>query len=301
MAATRSLPAPQEPFCDAFRALLPGLLAGRSRFDASEAQRLRARRARLSQSGTFVGHRRYERGDDLRHLDWSAYARTGELFTKQLEEEDLRSVAVAVDLSPSMLAGSPQRRVGALRVAAVVGGLALARLDGVDVIGPGASQPRRRFAGIGQLPALLEHLRAMPVVLVEPDAVSALVLASGGVGRLHWISDFAPPSLFERPLGALRRRGARVTGWLPSLPEDDAPASGGYLRVADPESGSELAVPVDRALQLELRRQLELLQRHQRQMFAEVGAPLVRWSFAERPVEAPRLADHVPIVSACAR
>lgn len=301
MAAAPDLPAAQEPFGAAFRAMLPGLLAGRSRFDASAAQRLRARRARLSQSGTFVGHRRYERGDDLRHLDWSAYARTGALFTKQLEEEDLRSVTVAIDLSPSLLAGAPQRRVGALRLAAVIGGLALSRLDGVTVVAPGASQPLRRFAGLGQLPTLLEHLRALPVASVEPAAVSALVLASSGVGRLHWVSDFAPPGRFERPLGALRRRGAKVTGWLPSLPEDARPPSDGYLRVVDPESGRALSVPVDRALHRELRRQLEQLQRRQRQMFAEHGAPLVRWAFAEQPLDAPRLQDHVPIVSACAR
>ena len=295
------LPALQEPFGAAFRALLPGLLAGRGRLDASEAQRLRARRARLSQSGTFVGHRRYERGDDLRHLDWSAYARTGELFTKQLEEEDLRSVTVAVDLSPSLLAGVPQRRVGALRLAAVLGGLALARLDGVAVVAPGAPQPQRRFAGLGQLPALLGHLRALPVASVAPEAVSAQVLATGGVGRLHWVSDFSPPRSFERPLTALRRRGARVTGWLPVIPADEAPPASGYWNVADPETGRELAVPVDRALSRELRRQLELLRRRQRQMFAEAGAPLVRWAFAAGPVDAPRLADHVPILSACAR
>lgn len=301
MRKRRALPPVQEPFCAAFRALLPGLLAARGPIEADRAERLRARRARLSQSGTFVGHRRYERGDDLRHLDWSAYARTGALFTKQLEEEDLRSVTVAVDLSPSLLAGAPQRRVGALRLGAVLGGLALARLDGVAVVAPGAPQPLRRFAGPAQLPAMLEHLRELPVTPVEPAAVGAEVLATGGVGRLHWISDFAPPEPFERPLGALRRRGARVTGWLPVLPEDDAPPSGGYLNVVDPEGGRELAVPVDHALHDELRRQLQALQRRQRQLFHEVGAPLVRWAFADRPVEAPLLADHVPIVSACAR
>ncbi len=217
MARAVALPAAEEPFCDAFRALLPRLLATRSRVDGSRVERVRARRAALSQSGTFVGHRRYERGDDRRHLDWSAYARTGELFTKQLQEDDRRAVTVAIDLSASMLTGAPQRRLGAMRLAAVIGGLALARLDGVTVLAPGADAPRQRFVGIGRLPALLEHLRALPVHDSDPAAVSALALEADAVGRLHWVSDFAKPRSFDRPLRALRRRGAKVTGWLPTL------------------------------------------------------------------------------------
>ena len=97
MARAVQLPTLQEPFPASFQALLPALLATRSHVDAGRVERLRARRAVLSQSGTFVGHRRYERGDDLRHLDWSAYARTGELFTKQLEDDDRRAVTIALD------------------------------------------------------------------------------------------------------------------------------------------------------------------------------------------------------------
>lgn len=301
MARRQQLPAAQEPFGKAFRDLLPALLATRSRIDAGKVERLRARRAVLSQSGTFVGHRRYERGDDLRHLDWAAYARTGELFTKQLQEDDRRAVTVALDLSASLLAGEPQRRVGAMRLAAVIGGLALARLDGVTVVAPGAANPCQRFVGVAQLPSMLDHLDGLPVVDVEPGAASALVLKGEAVGRVHWISDFAPPQDFERPLRALRRRGAKVTGWLPVVPDDEAPPAGGYLRIVDPETFRELSVPVDRALHRELRRQLLVLERQQRRMFAEVGSPLLRWSFAERPVDSPVLADHLPIVAACAR
>ncbi|MEC8252284.1 MAG: DUF58 domain-containing protein [Planctomycetota bacterium] len=294
-------PSPQAPFDAAFCDLLPTLISSKRQVDGGRAQQLRARRAVLSQSGTFVGHRRYERGDDLRRLDWSAYARTGELFTKQLEEDDRRAVTVAIDLSASMLAGDPQRRVGALRLAAVVGGLALARLDGVCIVAPGANAPTQRFAGVAQLPLLVEHLRGLPVTDAAPAAVSALVLSSDAVGRVHWISDFAPPREFERPLRALRRRGAKVTGWLPVVPQDEAPPSGGYLQVVDPETGRSLRVPVDQELQAALRRQLVSLKRQQQRMFAEVGSPLLRWPFATRPLDAPDLADHLAIVAACAR
>jgi uncharacterized protein (DUF58 family) len=294
-----SLPTVPEPFPASFRALLPALLATRGSLDAGRIEKLRARRSLLSQSGTFVGHRRYERGDDLRHIDWSAYARTGELFTKQLQEDDRRAVTVVLDLSPSLLAGTPPRRLAALRLAAVIGGLALARLDAVSIVAPGASNANTRFSGTAQLPALLEHLAQLPIAAMPPAAAASLALQAEAVGRVHWISDFAPPQEFSLPLLSLRRRGAKVSGWLPTVPEDEAPPTGGYLRVVDPETFEDLVVPVDRAFHDELRRQLAVLERQQRRMFAEAGSPLWRWQPGS--AEAPRLVDYLPIVMACTR
>ena len=306
MARSDAPPAPPPPFPRAFRELLPRLLATRGPIDAGRVERMRARRAVLSQSGTFVGHRPYERGDDLRHLDWAAYARTGELYTKQLQEEDRRAVTLVLDLSPRLLAGTPPRLVGVQRLAAVLGGLALARLDGVAVVAVGAPQPNARFVGQAQLPRLLQFLEELPAAAGEspgeaPAQAAALALQGDATGRVHWISDFAQPSRFVRPLLQLRRRGVKLTGWLPTVPEDEEPPAGGYLRVRDPETLRQLDVPIDRALRDELRRQLALLVRQQRRMFAEVGAALVRWPFANTPLAEPRLQDHLPIVAACSR
>jgi len=299
MARTITLPALEDPFSPAFRALLPALLATRGKLGAGRIERIRARRSVLSQSGTFVGHRRYERGDDLRHIDWSAYARSGELFTKQLEEDDRRAVTVMVDLSSSMLVGTPPRRLAALRLAAVLGGLALARLDGVSIVAPGASHPNQRFAGVGQLPHLLDYLKKLPVATTTPGEATALALQAEAIGRAHWISDFAVPSDFAKALLGLRRRGVRVTGWLPTVPEDEAPQAGGYLRVMDPETRQELAVPVDHAFREEMRRQLQVLGRQQDRMFVEAGSQLWRWEPGDP--EAPRLSNYLPVLARCER
>ncbi|MEZ6036695.1 MAG: DUF58 domain-containing protein [Planctomycetota bacterium] len=300
------LPAVPEPLPADFRALLPALLGGRGRVDAERVERLRTRRALLSQSGTFVGHRRYERGDDLRHLDWAAYARTGELFTKRLQEEDRRAATVVVDLSPSMLAGTPPRLRGALQLAAVIGALMLARVDGVSVVAAGAPQPIQRFAGVGQLPALLEHLAALPVTatsaagaIADAAQAASLVLQGEHLGRVHWISDFAAPTGFAAPLAALRRRGIRVTGWLPTIADDEAPAVGGFVRVIDPETGAELQVPIDEPLQKALGVELLRLQREQARLFAEVGSTLWRWPVPS--ASTAQLPDYLPIVAACSR
>lgn len=281
-----SLPALPPLFPPAFRERLHALIGQRAGFRGAPDARQRARRSVLSQSGTFVGHRPYEHGDDLRRIDWSAYARTGQLYVKQLEQEQRRTAALLLDLTASLHAGEPPRRVPLLRGAAVVGGFALAQLDGLTVLAPGAGAlAERTFTGVAAVPELLAHLTALPVAAAGVGDAVGLLLQRGLPGRVHWFSDFAVPSACERPLHALRRRGAVVTGWLPELPTDRAPQPSGYLRVTDPETGEELTLPVDEAFVAELRRQLALLAARQDRLFAQAGARLVRW-------RAPALDDH---------
>src|SRR5262249_19077659 len=50
----------------------------------------------------FRDHRAYEPGDDLRHIDWSAYARTDQLTIKLFREEVSPILDVVIDTSKSM-------------------------------------------------------------------------------------------------------------------------------------------------------------------------------------------------------
>jgi len=271
------LPEVPERFPAPFRTLLHEVLARGPALPGDREDRLRARRAALSQSGTFVGHRPYVRGDDLRGIDWAAFARSGEMYCKQLEEEERRTATLWLDLSPRLLVGSPPRRLAALRLAAVVGGLALRHLDGLTVFAPGAgARTTAMFAGGHDLDRLLAHLDALPVVAVPPSDAIAPMLRSA-LGRVHWISDFADPAACEQPLAALRRRGGKVTGWLPAIEEDAQAPRRGYVQVADPATGEVFAVAIDRDLAAELQRQLETLRRRQDRLFAQCGCPLVRW------------------------
>lgn len=298
----RSAPLPDVPvrFPAPFRTLLHDLLARGGRMRSGRVDQQRARRAVLSHSGTFVGHRPYVHGDDLRRIDWAACARTGELFVKQFEEEQRRTATVVLDLSASLLVGTPPRRLAALRLAAVIAGLALRHLDGVTIVAPGAGAAAlATFTGAGDLDALLRHLDELPLADAAPDAAIPLVFARGLSGHLHWISDFAEPAPFELPLAALRRRGASLTGWLPALPEDRDVPRQGYVQMRDPETRTLLAVALDAALATEMRRQLALLQRRQDRLFAQCGCPLVRWSV---PAETDfRVAAWQEIVAWCAR
>jgi uncharacterized protein (DUF58 family) len=54
----------------------------------------------------FAQHREYVPGDDLRHLDWKVYGRTGRYFLKQYEEETNLILWLLLDVSESMRYGS---------------------------------------------------------------------------------------------------------------------------------------------------------------------------------------------------
>lgn len=268
-----------EPFPAAWVKLLHELLAQRTAPTAGRDERRRARRARLAQSGTFVGHRRYVRGDDPRRIDWAAYARSGELYVVQHADEDRRTATLLLDLAPRLWLGEPPRRLAALRLAALLGGFSLRRLDGVQVLAPGAGPLAiAQFAGAAELGALLRHLARLPAARSDAREQMALCEPRLTGGALHWIGDFADPEAHQPVLAALRRRGVPVCGWLPTLPLDERFAARGYLEIADPDTGASLPVPVDAALAAAIERELLQLRRRQDRLFAELGGRLTRWA-----------------------
>jgi uncharacterized protein (DUF58 family) len=54
----------------------------------------------------FAQHREYVPGDDIKHVDWKVYGRTGRFYLKQYEEETNLICWLLVDVSESMRYGS---------------------------------------------------------------------------------------------------------------------------------------------------------------------------------------------------
>src|ERR671939_1287527 len=55
----------------------------------------------------FADYRKYSPADDLRRVDWNAYARLGTLHVKQSQAEHDTALYLLVDASPSMDFGEP--------------------------------------------------------------------------------------------------------------------------------------------------------------------------------------------------
>ena len=68
----------------------------------------------------FLEHRDYEPGDDLRRINWSAYARTDKLVVKVFRQEVCPHLDVVVDGSRSMMLAGTEKRRAALALAAAI-------------------------------------------------------------------------------------------------------------------------------------------------------------------------------------
>lgn len=90
----------------------------------------------------FSEHRKYERGDDLRTIDWAVYARTDRFFVKKYEAETNLEGYLLVDTSASMGYPDPNecRRTGRMSkldysicLAAALGYLMISQQDAVGL------------------------------------------------------------------------------------------------------------------------------------------------------------------------
>lgn len=122
------------------------------------------RSTRRGASVEFADFRKYEAGDDFRHVDWNIYARLERLMLRQfIEEEDVR-IDILVDQSQSMRFGEPLTKFDfARRAAAALTFLAVSSLDQVSVaVFDSAMRGQMRAArGRGHLLAVLKFLESL--------------------------------------------------------------------------------------------------------------------------------------------
>lgn len=116
-------------------------------------------------SSIFSDHRPYTMGDDLRYVDWSAYARHNHMLLKVGEAEQNVDVHLLLDVSRSMSWGQPPKMRTMQRLAGALGYLSLTHGDRLQVV-PFGSSPLRPFGpaqGKGRLIELLRYIEAIPI------------------------------------------------------------------------------------------------------------------------------------------
>ena len=83
----------------------------------------------------FTEHRQYHPGDEIRHIDWRAYGKTGKYFVKEFEDETNLRCQLLVDVSGSMAYGDStlSKFDYARQLAAALAYLLLAQRDAVGL------------------------------------------------------------------------------------------------------------------------------------------------------------------------
>lgn len=112
----------------------------------------------------FAQHRQYEPGDEIRHIDWKAFAKTDRYHVKQFEDETNLRCWLLLDTSGSMdyaAAGRPTKLTYAGRLAAALAWLLLRQGDAVGLLTFGEKlgryvPPRARSDHFWQLARVME-------------------------------------------------------------------------------------------------------------------------------------------------
>lgn len=83
----------------------------------------------LGNSMDFYGHRPYIPGDDIRKIDWKAYARTEGFYVREFTEERQMKINLVLDCSASMDFGIPNKLDTAKMIVLGLSYIALSQLD----------------------------------------------------------------------------------------------------------------------------------------------------------------------------
>lgn len=197
----------------------------------------------------FSDHRPYSSGDDLRYVDWNAYARHDHVLLRLGEAEQDVNVHLLIDASRSMTVGSPPRLRLAQQLVGALGYLALAHSDRLHVVpfGPaalpafGPTQGKARtiemlrfIEGLAPQPAtelaavIRQHARRFPqggLIVICSDLLTPEGLAEG-------LRSLAPPRWQTLVLHLLDQRDLR-------------PDLRGPLDLEDSETGQRLQLTLD--------------------------------------------------------
>ncbi|MFL5846332.1 MAG: DUF58 domain-containing protein [Solirubrobacteraceae bacterium] len=195
--------------------------------------------------------RPYTIGDDVRHIDAAATARTGVAHVRLHVPERTLTTWLAIDVSPSMAFGSALRLKAdvAEGAAMLLGRLAVRRAGAVGavlfgagdahVMPPRGSKPGlvalRRTLALGAAADGTRDDRALADALTRLDRLARLP------GMVCVISDFRDQRDWAGPLGALRARHSVLAIEVGDPREDEVPDVG-RLAVVDPETGQLLEV-----------------------------------------------------------
>jgi uncharacterized protein (DUF58 family) len=219
--------------------------------------------------------RPYEMGDDVRHIDAAASARTGTPHVRLHVPERALTTWIVLDVSPSMAFGTARRLKAdvAEGAALVFGRLGVRRAGSVGLVTFGAG-PARVSPPRGSRPGMvaLRH-RLQEGVAVDgredpaamADALSRVGRLAGQPGLVVLVSDFRDQHGWERALGSLRIRHSVLAIEVLDPREIELPAVG-HLMLVDPETGARVQVNTGRR---RIRERFAQLERERREVVAK--------------------------------
>jgi len=197
----------------------------------------------------FIEHRGYSPLDDLRRVDWAAYARTGDPVVKVFRAEEDVVIRVLCDASASLGFGDPRKVEMARKIAAAIGYLALSRGETAEIYETKDGETIARGASRGRAGALSFVRRAAGVEWSGTTnlgrAIETLAGKTKRPGMIALVSDFWDEGDIPRALSRAAALGHDVALVHIVAPEDTEPNVFGDVTLEDAETGAVVELTVD--------------------------------------------------------
>jgi uncharacterized protein (DUF58 family) len=243
------------------------------------------RSIRRGTSIEFVDYRHYVPGDDPRQVDWNIYGRSGSLFVKMFEEEEVLTVHLLVDGSASMDWGTPNKSAVAKQLTAALGYVGFSgssRIQAAVLTGEhftmfGPAWGRKNTS------SLLEYLDSARFRgTTDLNAgLRAYARRSSEPGVTFIISDLLAPSIESGMRALIDHHYELVILHLLSPQELDPPMIGD-LNLIDRETGEEIPITLNQEALDRYRARLAEWRREIEHMCLHVGAIYEPVSSADR-------------------
>ena len=201
----------------------------------------------------FLDHRNFQRGDDLRAVNWRAFMRLERLFLKLFRSEPRIPVRILIDSSESMACGgaseSETKFAFGCRLAAALCYVGLVRLETI-VLQPFGATLAASFRAHGgrlryaQAARYISGLRTGGGTSFQRP-VRDYLMKYRVPGLTFVLSDFLDPDRQDLPLEHLANEGHEVHLLHLAGPADREPPWRGELELCEAESGEMIRVSLD--------------------------------------------------------
>ena len=231
--------------------------------------------------------RAYQAGDDVRHMDWRATARSGKPIMKVFREERSQGLFLMIDRRPSMHFGTRNelKAVTAARSAAILAFSALAARD--SVTGMVVESDEKFFPGTRDINNVLQLLRAAsaplaPLLMADKYTVTmntllAHTIATAGRGAaVCLISDFKDLRAEHIPALLQLTASHEVLALQIIDPAEETLSDTGKLRMISPSGELFVVDTADAGLRTRYAQAMAKQHADLAQLFARTGISLQR-------------------------
>jgi uncharacterized protein (DUF58 family) len=236
--------------------------------------------SRKGHSLEFSDYRRYQRGDDLRYVDWNIYRRLDRLVLKVFTAEEELNIYLIVDTSASMAFPTISKIDYAKKVAAALGYIGLKNLDRVGGAAFSSTlhaplKPGRGRTQILRLFGFLDALSCSGATHLE-GAIRTFTTLFPQPGLAVIVSDLFDPAGWRPAVEALARKKHQVLLIHILDDEEVEPRVTGEVALVDAEGERERKFFVDEALARRFQEELTLYFRDIESACTNLGVDYVR-------------------------